>query len=127
MTTKNNPTIKQDLLDVLVEFWESVIYPEFQKTNRRIDTLGAELKSDISKVRTELKAEIKSVKTELKSDIKAVRVELKSDIKTVRTELKSDIKDVGHKLVDIELDTPSKATFNRLEKRVRRLEDRYQS
>jgi cell division protein FtsL len=61
-------------------------------------------------------------------------IEKKADITTVKSgfdqlsykidKVATDVKDIKRKITDIELDTPTKSEFTRLEKRVRRLENR---
>jgi hypothetical protein len=83
MAANDKLLTKKDLMEVLADFWEQVIYPEFQKTAKA------------------------------------------NELNKLRVEIKSETRDIKRKLVDLELDTPTKSEFNRLEKRVRRLEDRY--
>jgi gas vesicle protein len=56
----------------------------------KIDSVRAELKSEIAEFRAELKSEIAEFRAELKSEIAEVRAGLKSEIAEVRNELRTE-------------------------------------
>ena len=74
------------MYEVLIEFWENLIYPELQK--------------------------------------KANKADVDQQFKQLRAGLKNEIRDNRRLIQDLQMDTPTKSEFTRLEKRVKRLEDR---
>jgi hypothetical protein len=51
----------------------------------------------------------------------------KSDIESFRVETNAHLRDIDRKLIDQELDTPTKGEFNRLARRVERIEKQIQN
>ena len=58
----------------------------------------AELRADMSELRTELKTDMSELRTELKTDMAELRTELKTEIADLKAEIKSDITEI-HKLL----------------------------
>jgi hypothetical protein len=51
----------------------------------------------------------------------------KSDIESFRAETNAHLRDIDRKLIDQEMDTPTKSEFNRLVRRVERIEKQMQN